>query len=174
MNSRCSGARATEWNIEWSWGFNDMGQLGNGTASNSTLPAPVSGLTGVTAIAAGEDAYSAYALRSDGTVRAWGYNLYGELGDGTTTNSSVPVQVSGLTGVTAIAGGSRTGYALRSDGTRPGMGFWPSAGKWDYYRQCDTGAGVRVDRRLRARRVVTLRDTLQATRIIAAARPNDE
>ena len=72
---------------------------------------PVSGLTGVTAIAGGNN--DAYALLSDGTVRAWGSNGAGELGDGTTTNSSTPVPVSGLTGVTAIAGGFLNGYALR-------------------------------------------------------------
>jgi alpha-tubulin suppressor-like RCC1 family protein len=76
---------------------------------------PVSGLTGVTAIAGGS--FTGYALRSDGTVWAWGYNAYAALGDGTTTDSTVPVPVSGLTGVTAIAGGSFTGYALRTDGT---------------------------------------------------------
>ena len=52
-------------------------------------------------------------MLSDGTVRAWGDNGFGELGNGTTTNSSTPVPVSGLTGVTAIAGGFLNGYALR-------------------------------------------------------------
>jgi alpha-tubulin suppressor-like RCC1 family protein len=62
-------------------------------------------------------------LRSDGTVWAWGYNGYGQLGDGTTTDSSVPVQVSGLSGVTAIAGGGDSGYALRLDGTVWAWGY---------------------------------------------------
>jgi pimeloyl-ACP methyl ester carboxylesterase len=102
----------------WAWGSNMQGQLGNGTTgNNSTVPVKVSGLTGVTAIAGALDGGSGYALRSDGTVWAWGPNQYGELGDGTTTQSPVPVKVSGLTGVTAIAGSDGTGYALRSDGT---------------------------------------------------------
>jgi hypothetical protein len=56
-------------------------------------------------------------------VWAWGWNQYGGLGNGTTTNSSVPVQVSGLTGVTAIASGASSGYALRSDGTVWAWGY---------------------------------------------------
>ncbi len=46
------------------------------------------------------------ALKSDGTVWAWGYNGYGQLGDGTVTDQYSPVQVSGLSGVSAIAAGS--------------------------------------------------------------------
>jgi alpha-tubulin suppressor-like RCC1 family protein len=75
----------------------------------------VPGLTGVTAIAAGQA--TAYALRADGTVWAWGRNQTGQLGDDTTVDSSVPVQVSGLTDATAIAAGWRTAYAVRADGT---------------------------------------------------------
>ncbi len=59
----------------------------------------VSGLTGVTAVAAGFDV--GYALRRDGTVWAWGYGFNGALGNNGTVNSAVPVQVSGLTTVTA-------------------------------------------------------------------------
>ena len=89
------------------------GALGNGTTASSSTPVQVAGLTGATAAAAGGGG-AGYALRGDGTVRAWGYNVDGALGNGTTTNSSTPVQVAGLTGVTAIAGGDGgTGYALR-------------------------------------------------------------
>src|ERR1035437_3661407 len=102
----------------WAWGDNGSGEPGNGwNTPNSSVPVQVSGLTGVTAIAAGENE-TAYAVRSDGTAWAWGRNVDGELGDGTTsTESDVPVQVSGLSGVTAITGGNFSGYALRSDGT---------------------------------------------------------
>jgi alpha-tubulin suppressor-like RCC1 family protein len=104
----------------WAWGANTQGQLGNGWWSSpygggSAAPVPVVGLTGVTAIAAGSS--SGYALRSDGTVRAWGSGGWGELGNGSFTGSSAPVQVTGLTNVVAIASGSSTGYALRADGT---------------------------------------------------------
>jgi uncharacterized repeat protein (TIGR01451 family) len=77
------------------WGDNFRGQLGDGTSSNvRNVPADVTGLpSGVAAIAAGY--YHTCALTTSGTVKCWGYNSYGELGDGTTTNSNVPVNVLG-------------------------------------------------------------------------------
>ena len=92
------------------WGSGSLGQLGNGCTMDSSTPVPVSGLTGVTAIATG--GFAGYALLGDGTVRAWGYGADGELGNGGTTNSSTPVPVSGLTRVTAITAGGNTSYAL--------------------------------------------------------------
>jgi len=74
----------------------------------------VPGLTGVTRIAAG-DGFS-LALRSDGTAWAWGNNYDGELGDGATDSSSVPVQVSGLSQVTSIAAGIDSALAIRTQG----------------------------------------------------------
>jgi alpha-tubulin suppressor-like RCC1 family protein len=77
-------------------------------------PTPVSGLSAITAIAAGS---SAYALRSDGVVLAWGANASGELGNGTTTPSSSPVAVQGITGaVTRISAGEQRAAAVTADG----------------------------------------------------------
>ena len=97
------------------WGY-DQGSLGDGTLGDrSSTPVQVSGLSGVTAIAGGN--YTGYALTSDGHVWAWGANLDGALGNGSTAYSSAtPVPVSGLSGVTAIAAGNDTGYALTSNG----------------------------------------------------------
>ncbi len=75
------------------WGDNGYGQLGNGTNTKSLVPIQVhlpAGTT-VTAIAGGDD--HSLALTSAGQVLAWGYNRYGQLGDGTTTNSNLPVEV---------------------------------------------------------------------------------
>ena len=61
--------------------------------------------------------FSTILLKEDGTVWAWGSNSSGALGNGTNTNSSSPVQVSGLTGVTAISAASDYNIALLQDGT---------------------------------------------------------
>ena len=67
-------------------------------------------------VLAGEG-WSGLALKSNGTVWAWGYNPYGGLGDGTITDRHTPVQVSGLSGVVSVAGEGYSGLALKSDGT---------------------------------------------------------
>jgi alpha-tubulin suppressor-like RCC1 family protein len=76
------------------WGHNNDGQLGNGTATDSTVPVVVSGVSDAVAIAAGDN--HTCALQATATAKCWGDNTFGELGDGTTTNSSTPLAVSGL------------------------------------------------------------------------------
>ncbi|HYV93795.1 MAG TPA: hypothetical protein VE978_18610, partial [Chitinophagales bacterium] len=61
--------------------------------------------------------FHSLAICSDSTIRAWGYNNYGELGNGTNTDSNFPVQVGSLTGITAIAGGVDHSLALKNNGT---------------------------------------------------------
>ena len=85
------------------WGNNYYGQLGNGTYNNWPAPVDVSGLNGgVTAISAGEQ--HTCALNGDGSIKCWGYNYWGQLGDGTIDDRITPVDVSGLNGgATAVA-----------------------------------------------------------------------
>jgi len=100
------------------WGQNNAGQVGDGTTTDRSTPVAVSGLSsGVTGISVGISSYSSCALLSSGGVKCWGGNGYGVLGDGTTTNRSTPVDVSGLTsGVSAISVGDRIACAVLSTG----------------------------------------------------------
>lgn len=111
----------------WAWGSDDHGQVGNGVVSSmpQVTPVEVPGLTGITRIATGWK-YS-LALRSDGTVWAWGLGDLGEVGNGTTTtNNPLPVQVSGLSQVTSIAAGNDAAYAIRT--TAAGATLWAWGG----------------------------------------------
>ena len=105
----------------WDWGYNWFGKLGDGTLQDRHTPIQVHGpgdagyLNSITAIMGGES--HNFALRSDGTVWSWGWNSFGQLGDGTYVDRHTPVQVSGLTSVTALGGRGYHSLALKSDGT---------------------------------------------------------
>ncbi|WP_372492529.1 RCC1 domain-containing protein, partial [Salinispora arenicola] len=104
--------------VAFAWGGNDRGQLGDGTTTDRTTPVSVSlppGIT-VTDVAAGRN--HSLAVTSTGGVLAWGFNSDGQLGDGTTTDSSTPVAVNlpqGIT-VTAVAAGRNHSLAITSAG----------------------------------------------------------
>ncbi|WP_165452515.1 S-layer homology domain-containing protein [Paenibacillus thalictri] len=98
------------------WGSNSDGQLGDGTLTDRTTPVTVTGLSRIKAVSGGVG-YHTLALDEDGHVWAWGRNEDGDLGDGTTTQRTTPVQVSGLSNVKAIAAGGYFSLALKEDGT---------------------------------------------------------
>ena len=100
----------------WCWGYNAYHQLGNGTTDNSPVPLAIGGLgSRVTAISAGIQ--DTCALLATGTVRCWGDNPHGQLGDGTTTTRTTPVDVTGLpAGVRAISTGGYHTCALTTGG----------------------------------------------------------
>ena len=79
------------------WGRGVNGELGNGEKSNSNNPVSVSGLNrGVRQVVTGQ--HFSCALTFGGSVKCWGYNNYGQLGNNTRTTASAPVQVVGLEG----------------------------------------------------------------------------
>jgi len=78
----------------WSWGFNQLGQLGDSTTMDRNIPVKVIGLTGITEVSAGGG--HSLALKNDSTLWSWGYNNQGQLGDGTVIQSGTPVKVIGL------------------------------------------------------------------------------
>lgn len=121
------------------FGENASGQLGDGTTTDNSSPLLVSGLTGIIAVSAGGDQLEAHslALKSNGTVWAWGSNLYGGLGNGSTTNSTAPVQVLVLNNVKAISAGGWHSVALRSDST-----VW----SWGWNGDGQLGDGTLVDK----------------------------
>ena len=108
-------ARKTDGSV-WAWGAQFMGRLGTGPDFTYPLvPVRIPGLANVVSISAGFG--HSLALLSDGTVRAWGENFAGQVGDGTTTERYVPVAVAGLSNVVEVAAGYDHSLARLADGT---------------------------------------------------------
>lgn len=113
------------------WGPNVLGQIGDGTFQNHNVPVAVKSsgaLAGKTVIAVASGYVHSVALCSDGSLYAWGFNIIGQLGDGTYTDSQEPVPVK-VTGTAlegkrpvAIAAGAAHTLVLCSDGTVVGWG----------------------------------------------------
>ncbi|MFZ2278444.1 MAG: hypothetical protein WAW39_11615 [Prosthecobacter sp.] len=107
------------------WGYNNYGQLGNNSTTQSTVPTAVvtagTPLAGKTVIAVSAGDSHSLALCSDGTMAVWGQNLFGQLGNNSTTTSTVPTAVttsgvlSGKT-VISVSAGNTYSLALCSDG----------------------------------------------------------
>ena len=119
------------------WGYNSSGQLGDGTTTNQSTPADVIGVSGATALVAGVY-YHTCALMPGGTAKCWGHNGWGGLGDGTATDRLTPVDVTGLSGATALTAGYGSTCALLSSG---------NAKCWGYNSSGQLGDGTTTDRR---------------------------
>jgi alpha-tubulin suppressor-like RCC1 family protein len=115
------------------WGQGQYGELGDGTNQNSAVPVAVSGLSsGVASMSGG--AYHTCAIMTSAAAKCWGANNVGSLGDGTTTNSSVPLDVSALgTDVARISGGRAHTCSVDASGRTRCWG-------WNLYGQVGIGA----------------------------------
>jgi alpha-tubulin suppressor-like RCC1 family protein len=125
----------------WAWGHNDKGQLGDGSLTDRLTAVQVAGLTGISAIAAGFKHNIAlrniFTATNDGTLLTWGSNGNGQLGDGTTVDKLIPVQVAGLSIMTMIAAGFDHTIALRNDGI-----VWA----WGHNDKGQLGDGTAIDK----------------------------
>lgn len=121
----------------WCWGLNSNGQVGDGGTTNRSVPSALTAQTGIVQVALG--GFHSCALVTDGTVWCWGADNFGQLGDGIEDNPdtphTTPVQISGLTDVTAISAGGGHTCALKSDGT---VWCWG----WNIYAQLGDGNQV--------------------------------
>jgi alpha-tubulin suppressor-like RCC1 family protein len=132
------------------WGENGEGELGTGTETSSDVPVEVTGVGSVTALAAGQG-HALALLKGSGKVMAWGSNALGQLGAGTSTGPEMcgvppthlcakkPVEVSGLSGVSALSAGHSFSLALRGDGT---LAAWGSNGDGQLGTGSSTGPEV--------------------------------
>jgi len=114
------------------WGYNSYGQLGNGTTTNSTTPVAVSGGLAFATIDAGKNVHTC-GVTPAGAAYCWGYNGAGGLGNGTTTDSAIPVAVSGGLTFAAVSGG-----AVHTCGVTPAG----AAYCWGYNSDGELGTGT--------------------------------
>src|ERR1035437_9231306 len=113
----------------YSWGYGADGELGNGGVANALTPVQVSGFgagSNVRSISSGLAQFGrdGQAVKSDGTAYTWGYNNYGQLANGNTTNSNIPVFISN--GVDTSSAGvvvKTDGTVLSTGGNGDGTGF---------------------------------------------------
>ena len=113
----------------WAWGFNENGEIGDGTASrylpfyigriNNDKQNPVKIMDDVAFVEAG--GIHSLAIKTDGSLWAWGSNFLGQLGDGTNESRTRPVKI--MDDVIAISAGYYHTLALKSDGSLWGFGM---------------------------------------------------
>ena len=118
-----------------SWGYNQYGQVGDGSSTSRATPIVV-GLTKVDAVSAG--GFHTLAI-SGGQVWSWGLGQVGQLGRGSLASTSTPAAVGGMSGAIAVSGGIYHSLALKADGT-----VWA----WGYNVYGQVGDGTTTDRSL--------------------------
>ena len=108
----------------WLWGDSEYGQLGNNTNNYTTRkssPVQIGALTTWSSVGGGSS--HTMAIKTDGTMWSWGYNVQGELGSNTVVNRSSPVQIGALTTWSIMSAGNAHNLAIKNDGTMWGWGI---------------------------------------------------
>ena len=102
----------------WTWGFNNNGQLGDNTVTSKSSPVQtIAGGTNWKILSRG-GIYHMVAIKTDGTLWTWGYNVYGQLGDNTGTSRSSPVQTIAFgTNWMQVSAGTSFTAAIKTDGS---------------------------------------------------------
>lgn len=116
----------------WAWGYNNSGQVGDGTTINKIIPTQISTETNWVSAHAGY--YHSFAIKSDGTLWGWGLNTTRQLGDGTNANKVVPTQIGSATNWAKVSGGENFSVGIKTDGT---LWVWGS----DDQEQMGNGTG---------------------------------
>ena len=99
----------------WAWGGNSSGMLGLGNLTNYSSPKQVGALTTWSTVTASTGA-SSFAIKTNGTMWAWGLGGSGQLGLGNITTYSSPIQVGALTTWSKVSAGNNWGLAVKTDG----------------------------------------------------------
>ncbi len=127
----------------WAWGWNAVGQLGDGTTVDRHAPVRLNIAAHITSVAAG--AYHSLAGTMEGGVWAWGWNAVGQLGDSTTVDRHLAVEVPGVHGVTSLSAGIAHSLAAVRLDTGNGAGAGAVAA-WGWNASGQLGDGTTVDR----------------------------
>ena len=104
----------------WSWGYNQYGQLGDGSAANRAIPAQIQGLSNISTVSAGYG--DSFAIDKDGVLWGWGRNDCGQVGNATSDNQAIPVRV-GRVQFSAVSAGQNHTVALDANGAVWSWGY---------------------------------------------------
>lgn len=99
----------------WTWGYNNRGQLGDGTTNRKNIPTQVGTEANWQSVKTGIYG-STLAIKTDGTLWSWGYNGWGQLGDGTEIDRSTPMHIGTATDWQSIATGANNTFAINAKG----------------------------------------------------------
>jgi alpha-tubulin suppressor-like RCC1 family protein len=121
----------------WSWGIDYYGEIGIGLSTPTVVKFPTQIGIGNNWISISAGVNQSLATKTDGTLWAWGFNEYGQLGDGTVINKNIPIQIESDTNWTKVSAGTSHSLGQKTDGT-----LWA----WGYNNRGQLGDGTQTNR----------------------------